>query len=198
MREQVEMKRVWRFWTIAEYEQEEQWINEMARDGWALTAVGCCRYIFRRTRPGEFIYKLDMVERTTQDEVKENYFNFLTECGIRVVGEYKDWIYLQKRAAEGPFDMKNDTYAKLRRVNKIYSFAIRTICRLLRVFMALILLLSLVDWFTTNAAVVGICEDLMAGIGIGAVVAFALIWVPIIRKLRRQVNKLIDEIGVII
>lgn len=197
MEEQI-TKRVWRFWTIAEYEQEEQWINEMARDGWALTAVGFCRYIFRRTRPGEFIYKLDMVERTTQDEVKENYFNFLTECGIRVVGEYKDWIYLQKRAAEGPFDMKNDTYAKLRRVNKIYSFAIRTICRLLRVFMALILLLSLVDWFTTNAAVVGICEDLMAGIGIGAVVAFALIWVPIIRKLRRQVNKLIDEIGVII
>ncbi len=197
MEEQI-TKRVWRFWTIAEYEQEEQWINEMARDGWALTAVGCCRYIFRRTRPGEFIYKLDMVERTTQDEVKENYFNFLTECGIRVVGEYKDWIYLQKRAVEGPFDMKNDTYAKLRRVNKIYSFAIRTICRLLRVFMALILILSLVDWFTTNAAVVGICEDLMAGVGIGSVIALSLIWVPIVRKLRRQVNKLIDEIGVII
>lgn len=198
MREQVEMKRVWRFWTIADYEKEEQWLNEMAREGWALSAVYFCRYIFRRSKAGEYLYKLDVVERNGSDEVKESYFNFLTECGIRVVGSYKDWIYLQKRADEGPFDMKDDTYAKLRLVNKIYSFSIRTFCRLIRIFMVMILLLSLVDWFTTNAVVVGICEDLMAGIGIGAVVAFALIWVPIIRKLRRQVNKLIDEIGVII
>ena len=197
MEEQI-TKRVWRFWTIAEYEQEEQWINEMARDGWALTAVGFCRYIFRRTRPGEFIYKLDMVERTTQDEVKESYFNFLTECGIRIVGDYKDWIYLQKRAANGPFDMKNDTYAKLRRVNKIYSFAIRTICRLLRAFLILILLFSMMELFVEDARIIEFSRGMMAGIGIGSVCALGLIWVPIVKKLRRQVNKLIDEIGVII
>ena len=197
MEEQI-TRRVWRFWTIAEYEQEEQWINEMARDGWALTAVGFCRFIFRRTRPGEFIYKLDMVERTTQDEVKESYFNFLTECGIRIVGEYKDWIYLQKRAADGPFDMKNDTYAKLRKVNKIYSFAIRTICRLLRIFMVQIMLFSMVELFVENQHVIEACRGAMAAIGIGSVIALTLIWVPIVKKLRRQVNKLIDEIGVII
>ena len=197
MEEQI-TKRVWRFWTIAEYEQEEQWINEMARDGWALTAVGFCRFIFRRTRPGEFIYKLDMVERTTQDEVKESYFNFLTECGIRIVGEYKDWIYLQKRAADGPFDMKNDTYAKLRKVNKIYSFAIRTICRLLRIFMVLIMLFSMVELFVEDPGIIDFSRGMMAGIGIGSVIALTLIWVPIVKKLRRQVNKLIDEIGVII
>lgn len=197
MEEQI-TKRVWRFWTIAEYEQEEQWLNEMARDGWALTAVGFCRFIFRRTRPGEFIYKLDMVERTTQDEVKESYFNFLTECGIRIVGEYKDWIYLQKRAADGPFDMKNDTYAKLRKVNKIYSFAIRTICRLLRIFMVQIMIFSMVELFVENQHVIEACRGAMAAIGIGSVIALTLIWVPIVKKLRRQVNKLIDEIGVII
>ena len=197
MEEQI-TKRVWRFWTIAEYEQEEQWINEMARDGWALTAVGFCRFSFRRARPGEFIYKLDMVERTTQDEVKESYFNFLTECGIRIVGEYKDWIYLQKRAADGPFDMKNDTYAKLRKVNKIYSFAIRTICRLLRIFMVLIMLFSMVELFVEDPGIIDFSRCMMAGIGIGSVIALTLIWVPIVRKLRRQVNKLIDEIGVII
>lgn len=197
MEEQI-TKRVWRFWTIAEYEQEEQWINEMAREGWALTAVGFCRFIFRRTRPGEFTYKLDMVERTTQDEVKESYFNFLTECGIRIVGEYKDWIYLQKRAADGPFDMKNDTYAKLRKVNKIYSFAIRTICRLLRIFMVLIMLFSMVELFVEDPGIIDFSRGMMAGIGIGSVIALTLIWVPIVKKLRRQVNKLIDEIGVII
>lgn len=198
MREQRETKRLWRYWTIADYEQEEAFLNEMARDGWALSAVGFCRYIFRRSKPGEFIYKLDIVERTESDEVKESYFNFLTECGIRVVGEFKDWLYLQRRAADGPFDMKNDTYAKLRRVNKIYSFSIRTLCRLLRIFLVAILLLAMVDLFVQRAEVINFCEGMMLGIGIGAVVALNLIWVPIIRKLRRRINKLIDEIGVVI
>lgn len=196
--EKRECKRVWRYFTIADYEKEERWLNEMAREGWNLTAVGFCRYIFRRGKPGEYIYKLDVVERTESDEVKESYFNFLTDCGIRVVGEFKDWLFLQKPAAEGPFDMKNDTYAKLRRVNKVYSSAIRTLCRLLRVFMVMILLLSLVELFTQNYAVIDFCDGVMGGIGIGAVIALSIIWVPIIRKLRRQMNKLIDEIGVIV
>ena len=112
--EKKEIKKLWRFYSIADYEKEEAFLNEMARAGWNLTAVGFCRYIFRRGNEGEYIYKLDMVERTESDEVKESYFNFLTECGIRVVGEFKDWIYLQKRASEGPFDMKNDKYTRLR------------------------------------------------------------------------------------
>ncbi len=198
MKQQGEIKRVWHYFTIADYEREEQWLNEMAREGWNLTAVGWCRYIFRRGTPGEYIYKLDIVERTESDEVKETYFNFLTECNIRIVGEFKDWLYLQRRAADGPFDMKNDAYAKLRTVNKVYSFTIRTLCRLLRIFMAVILLLSLVEWFTTNQTTISVCEDLMTGVAIGTVVALSIIWVPIIRKLRRKVNKLIDEIGVII
>ncbi len=73
MKFQGEMKKVWRYYNIAEYEQEEQWINEMAKEGWQLTAIGWCRYIFRRGTPGEYIYKLDVVERTASDEVKESY-----------------------------------------------------------------------------------------------------------------------------
>ena len=147
------MKKVWRYYNIAEYEQEEQWINEMAKEGWQLTAIGFCRYIFRRGTPGEYIYKLDVVERTASDEVKESYFNFLTECGIRVVGEFKDWIYLQKRAADGPFDMKDDTYAKLRTVNKVYSFAVRTLCKLLKIFAAVVIICSLGQMLSSNYAI---------------------------------------------
>ena len=49
--EKKESKKVWRFYTIADYEKEENFLNEMARDGWNLTAVGFCRYIFRRGTP---------------------------------------------------------------------------------------------------------------------------------------------------
>lgn len=195
--EKKEIKRLWRFYSVADYEKEEAFLNEMARAGWNLTAVGFCRYIFRRGTEGEYIYKLDMVERTESDEVKESYFNFLTDCGIRIVGEFKDWIYLQKRASDGPFDMKNDTYAKLRQVNKVYSFSLRTVSNLLRIFAAIMLVLILLQVFLSdNVWVAEFCSGVMLGVGVGSLIALVIIWVPIVNKLRCKVNKLIDDIGV--
>lgn len=195
--EKKEIKKLWRFYSIADYEKEEAFLNEMARAGWNLTAVGFCRYIFRRGNEGEYIYKLDMVERTESDEVKESYFNFLTDCGIRVVGDFKDWIYLQKRASDGPFDMKNDTYAKLRQVNKVYSFSLRTVSNLLRIFAGIVLVLILLQAFLSdNSSVAEFCNGVILGVGVGSLIALVLIWVPIVNKLRCKVNKLIDDIGV--
>lgn len=198
MRNRSEMKKVWRFYTIAEYEQEEQWINEMAKEGWNLTAVGLCRYIFRRGTPGEYIYKLDIVERTASDEVRESYFNFLTECNIRVVGELKDWLFLQKKAAEGPFDMKDDTYAKLRHINKIYSFSVRTFCRLLTTFACIVVGCFVGLLISSNPQLDDFFRGIMLGCASSAIVVLAVVWIRIINKLRRQVNKLIDDIGVIV
>lgn len=198
MKFQGEMKKVWRYYNIAEYEQEEQWINEMAKEGWQLTAIGFCRYIFRRGTPGEYIYKLDVVERTASDEVKESYFNFLTECGIRVVGEFKDWLYLQKKAADGPFDMKDDTYAKLRTVNKVYSFAVRTLCKLLKIFAIIVIICAVGHTLTSNYAIKDLFEGIMIGSSTSAIIILAILWVRIINTLRRKVNQLIDEIGVIV
>lgn len=195
--EKKEIKKLWRFYSIADYEKEEAFLNEMARAGWNLTAVGFCRYIFRRGNEGEYIYKLDMVERTESDEVKESYFNFLTDCGIRIVGDFKDWIYLQKRASDGPFDMKNDTYAKLRQVNKVYSFSLRTVSNLLRIFAGIVLVLILLQVFLSdNSSVAEFCNGVILGVGVGSLIALVLIWVPIVNKLRCKVNKLIDDIGV--
>lgn len=195
--EKKEIKKLWRFYSIADYEKEEAFLNEMARAGWNLTAVGFCRYIFRRGNEGEYIYKLDMVERTESDEVKESYFNFLTDCGIRIVGDFKDWIYLQKRASDGPFDMKNDTYAKLRQVNKVYSFSLRTVSNLLRIFAGIVLALILLQVFLSdNSSVAEFCNGVILGVGVGSLIALVLIWVPIVNKLRCKVNKLIDDIGV--
>lgn len=194
--EKKEIKKLWRFYSVADYEKEEAFLNEMARAGWNLTAVGFCRYIFRRGNEGEFIYKLDMVERSESDEVKESYFNFLSDCGIRVVGDFKDWIYLQKPASEGPFDMKDDTYARLRHVNKVYSFSLRTVCNLLRLFAGIMVILILLQLLSNNVSLSEFCSGVMLGVGVSSLIALVIIWVPIVNKLRCQVNKLIDDIGV--
>lgn len=185
---------VWRFYTIADYEREERWLNEMAAAGWEFVRTNGFRFRFRKGEPGSYRYKIDLVERNEDDAVREEYFNFLTECGNRVVCEYKDWIYLQRPAADGPFEGTDDAYARLRVMNKAYDFAIRTVCRLLRIFMLLFALTALLGanlWPN-----IPFFRDFGTGIAIGALLAMTLIWVPIISKLRRRVNRLIGEVGI--
>ena len=49
---------------------------------------------------------------------------------------------------------------------------------------------------SNNIGLSDFCGGVIQGVGISTVIALAIIWVPIITKLRRKVNKLIDEIGV--
>lgn len=190
-----EYKRVWRLYTVADYDKEEEWLNDMAAAGWNFVRVqGGCRFTFRRGTPGEYIYKIDMVERSDSDDVKESYYNRLTASGVRIVGDHQDWLYLEKRAADGPFDAK-DELATLRRLNKVYNFSILMVCRLLVAFTAIALVCSGLSLLVTRASL----QDMFAGISQGicgaALIALTLIWVPIITRLRRRINRAIDDLG---
>ncbi|MBQ8335476.1 MAG: hypothetical protein IJY45_04800, partial [Tidjanibacter sp.] len=90
-----------------------------------------------------------------------------------------------------------DTYAKLRQVNKVYSFSLSTVSNLLRIFAGIVLVLILLQAFLSdNSSVAEFCNGVILGVGVGSLIALVLIWVPIVNKLRCKVNKLIDDIGV--
>jgi hypothetical protein len=200
MNTQNEYKKVWNFFFISQWREEEKWLNDMAREGWHLVHVNALvRYVFKRGTPREFIYKLDLPENLPHGLGREEYYNFLTECGIRIVCEKKQWIYLQKRTADGPFDADDDMFAKLRITNKVYGYAIRNMCRLLRAF-TIIIILNLcgasIAGATMSFAATDFFSSIAIGVGIGAITALTFIFVPIITKLRKQMNETIDELGV--
>ena len=113
----TEYKKVWNFFFISQVDEEEQWLNSMARAGWDFVRVNwCSRYIFKRGTPGEHIYKIDLPEHLPHGLGKEEYYNFLTECGIRIVFEKKEWMYLQKKAADGPFNREGGMFAKRKQI----------------------------------------------------------------------------------
>lgn len=192
-----EYKKVWNLFFISQAEEEERWLNEMARNGWNFVRVqGLCRYVFKRGKPGEFIYKLDLPENIPHGLGKEEYYNFLTECGIRIVHDKKEWMYLQKPAADGPFNNENDTFAKLKMTNKSYSYSIRTLSMLLRVFSVIAAVAILCQHLPFGVEFQDFFEGMTLGVGIGALFALTLIWIPIITKLRKRMNALIDEIAI--
>ena len=195
-----EQKAVWNFFVISQWEEEEKWLNEMAREGWNFVRVeGICRYIFEKGTPREYIYKLDLPDTLPHGLESGEYQNFLAECGISIVCKKKQWMYLQKRATDGPFSADGDMFAKLRMANKAYGYAIHALCKLLRAF-ALIIIVCLfgtsVCGSLSNFALADILEGVMQGIGIGGITALAIIFVPIVTKLRKRMNEIIDDLGV--
>ena len=56
----METKTVHKWPWVWDFDKEEDWLNEMAQEGWALESVGFCTYTFRRCEPGEYIIRLEM------------------------------------------------------------------------------------------------------------------------------------------
>lgn len=194
--ENYEVKKVWNWFTIADVEREEEWLNEMAAAGWLLEAWdGLFRYTFRRGEKGVWLYKIDLVEDDAKGLDGQEYINFLNECGIEVACRYKRWLFLRKKAVDGPFDTEDALYSRLRITNKVCSYAVRALCILVTMcFVAMVL--SIVGRNICSDALRDFFEGVSAGLGIGLTLGLAIFYVPAITKVRKKMDKLVREIGV--
>ena len=100
------------FW-VWEFDKEERWLNEMAREGWALTKAGFCTYTFESCEPGEYIIRLEMIDNSP------NFQSFMEELGAKAVGKCVNWAYFRRKAELGPFEMFSDIDSRVEHLNKI-------------------------------------------------------------------------------
>ncbi len=191
-----EVKRVWNWFTIADVEREEKWLNEMAAAGWLLEKWnGRHRYTFHRGERGAWLYKIDMVEDGAKGLDGEEYITFLNECGIEVACRHKRWLFLRKRVSDGPFDAADALYSRLRITNKVYGYATRALCYMVVICFAAIMI-SILGRNLTSGNLHDIFEGMSIGLGLGLTLGLSLFYVPAITKLRKKMDKLVKEIGV--
>lgn len=76
----AERKTIYKLWFVWDYDKEEKWLNEMARQGWTLVSVGFLRFTFERCEPEEYIIRLEM--RIADDD----YISFMEETGAEYIG----------------------------------------------------------------------------------------------------------------
>ena len=105
------------FW-VWDFDKEEEWLNEMAMNGWVLESVGFCTYRFIRCEPGEYTVRLEM------HPYDESYVSFMEETGAEYVGRMVMWIYFRKKTAAGPFDLFSDLDSRIRHLNKISTILV--------------------------------------------------------------------------
>jgi len=107
----------------SQHEQEEEWLNYMASKGKAMV---CYKfpffYEFEDCEPGEYIYRIEMLDNMPYSTEGRRYIEFLEDMGVEMVGTYIKWCYFRKKAKEGPFDLFSDLESRIKHYKKIFWF----------------------------------------------------------------------------
>ena len=106
------------FW-IWEFEKEEKWLNEMSAKGLQLCNIGFCKYTFEEGVPGEYLYRLELLDYWPSHNKGVEYINFLEDTGVEYIGSLARWIYVRKRAGTGGFNLFSDINSRVKHLDKM-------------------------------------------------------------------------------
>ena len=60
----MKTKRCLNYFTIADFEREERWLNEMSRRGWNFVSTNGLIYRFEAGQAGEYLYKIELPDES--------------------------------------------------------------------------------------------------------------------------------------
>ena len=109
-----------RFFTIADYEEEEIWLREQHRQGWKLTDMTPpCFYGFESCEPADVVYRLDF----KNNEQSDDYMQMAEDFGWEYFAQCFGWLYFRKPAAEVETEAEGEIFSdglsKVEMVKKI-------------------------------------------------------------------------------
>lgn len=101
------------------YEKEEAWLNQMAAQGLHCVNYVFGRYTFEKGTPGEYIYRLQLLEYAPGHAQSKAYLDFLEDSGVEHFASHVRWVYLRKKAEQGPFELFSDIPSRLAHYRRI-------------------------------------------------------------------------------
>lgn len=115
---------------------EEDWLRTMSLNGWAFKKFFLGFYTFEPCEPGEYNYQIDLLDNWSGNRV--DYTPFMEDLGVEVIDQWWRWVYLRKRAVDGPFEMYTDLQSKIALYAKIMKlFKIALVIETVAFFMEL-------------------------------------------------------------
>ena len=115
-------KTVLKFFTIADWEEEAQYLSQMHGAGWKLERVGgLCVYHFVKCQPENVVYQLDYNPDRAGDS--DEYIQLFRDCGWEYLQDYLGYSYFRKAAAcmNGDERIFCDDASRLSMLSKIFS-----------------------------------------------------------------------------
>lgn len=95
----MKTKKEIRFFTIFQYEKEQEYLREQHKQGWKFVKVnGLSMYHFEECQPEDVIYQLDYNQEGSAH--KEEYIKMFADCGWDYIQEYVGYSYFRKSAKD--------------------------------------------------------------------------------------------------
>ena len=89
-------KTEWKFFSIADWEKEEQYLRRQHQNGWKFTGVSfLMSYHFVRCEPEDVVYQLDYNPTAN----KQEYLQIFRDCGWEYLQDYAGYSYFRKPAS---------------------------------------------------------------------------------------------------
>lgn len=101
------------------YEKEEKWLNEMSGKGFNLVNYTWGCYRFEKGRPGEYVYRIELLKELPNHPESEDYIEFLSDSGIEHVTSYARWAYFRRKADQGAFNLYSDYDSRIQHHQRI-------------------------------------------------------------------------------
>jgi len=104
---------------FGDYQQEEEWLNEMAAKGWHLTHANIPKYTFEEGLPGEYIHRITLTSHSSRHPDTINYIRFMEEAGAQHVASNWQWVYFRRKADLGEFTILTDTSSLVQHYKRV-------------------------------------------------------------------------------
>jgi len=119
-------KVAWKLYT--DYEKEEKWLNDMAAKGLAFEDYCLGRYVFSNSKPGEYTYRIELLENSVRNPESQKYLDFMADNGVEPVASWYRWIYFRKKTEDGPFELYSDIDNKIAHFRRIMWLFFPLLC----------------------------------------------------------------------
>ena len=97
-----------RFFTIADYEEEEIWLRKQHQSGLKIVKmIPPCIYVFEECEPEDVIYRLDY----KNSEQTEEYMQMLRDFGWEYFAHCAGWLYFRKSADEAESEQEGELFS---------------------------------------------------------------------------------------
>lgn len=118
----METKKETKFFTIFQYEQEQDYLRKMHASGWKFVKVsGLCVYHFEKCAPEDVVYQLDYNKEGIAH--KDEYVKMFSDCGWEYLQDYMGYSYFRKAASDaaGAEEIFCDRESRLQMLGRVFK-----------------------------------------------------------------------------
>jgi hypothetical protein len=102
-----------------DFEKEEKWLNEMSAKGMQLVSAGIFKYVFEEGNPGEYIYRIELLDQLPTHPESMTYIRFMEDTGAEHITSIVRWVYFRKKTDRQAFDLFSDIDSRINHLKKV-------------------------------------------------------------------------------